>query len=175
MDAFAVLGLTPSLKLDGALLEQRYRDLQRQLHPDKFVNAAPSVRRESLARAVSVNEAYRLLRDEVSRAELLLSRYPGHAPAEGAPDPAFLMEMMELREQLAEAKAGSDLARVGQLATTVSGHKERASSDLADSFQALESGLRDEAIRRAQAALARLRYYRRFEEEVAAIEDAALR
>ena len=174
MDAFAVLGLNPSLKLDPALLEQRYRDLQRQLHPDKFVNAAPSMRRESLARAVSVNEAYRLLRDDVSRAELLLARYPGHEPAEGAADPGFLMEMMELREELAEAKKGADLARVGQLAATVSNQKMRASSDLADSFDELARAPSDEAMRRAQAALARLRYYRRFEEEVAAIEDAAL-
>src|SRR5687767_8455314 len=103
MDAFDVLGLPPAFELDSSALEQRYRDLQRQLHPDKFVHASSSERRESLSRAVSVNDAYRTLQDELKRAELVFTRLAGHAPdPQRTADSELLMEVMELREELAE-------------------------------------------------------------------------
>ena len=75
-DAFDVLGLAPSLELDISVLEQRYRDLQRQLHPDKFAQASSSERRSALSRAMSVNDAYRVLKDELKRAEAWFATNP---------------------------------------------------------------------------------------------------
>ena len=79
MDAFDVLGLPPAFDLDAALLEQRYRELQRALHPDRFVKAQASERRASLARAVSVNEAYRRC-ETTSRAPPSCSRGTAATP-----------------------------------------------------------------------------------------------
>ena len=76
-DAFDVLGLPPTFDLDPRALEQRYRDLQRALHPDRFSQASASERRASLSKAVSVNEAYRALRDDLKRAEVLFVRHGG--------------------------------------------------------------------------------------------------
>ena len=67
MDPFATLGLARRYDVDPRELETKYRDLQRALHPDRHVSGSPSERRMSLSRAVEVNEAYRLLRDDLAR------------------------------------------------------------------------------------------------------------
>ena len=173
MDAFDVLGLPPAFDLDAKLLEQRYRELQRALHPDRFVRAQASERRASLAKAVSVNEAYRALRDDLQRAAIVLARHAGGAPepAQGAADPALLMEVMELREALSETKANNDVAARERLTADVRKQQNTATSALRDALSRLAAG--DAAAREVAArALSRLRYYRRFLDEVSAIEDA---
>src|SRR5580692_8241770 len=111
MDPFATLGIARSYDVDLAAVEKTHRDLSRALHPDRFLGAAPSERRAALSKAVEVNEAWRIVRDPIRRAEALLT-LEGAAVGEGKepqPDAEFLMEMLELREALAEAKAGRDL------------------------------------------------------------------
>ena len=173
MDAFDVLGLPPSFDLDAETLERRYRDLQRALHPDKFATAPASERRASLARAVTVNDAYRVLRDELKRAELLIARSGGDVterPQQPA-DPALLMEVMELREALQDTKNDNDSAARSRLVADVNAKKEAATSALRDGLARAEVG--DQAGRTAAAtALSRLRYYRRFLDEVGVLEDA---
>jgi molecular chaperone HscB len=173
MDAFDVLGLTPALELDSAALEQRYRDLQRALHPDKFVHASSSERRESLSRAVSVNEAYRLLKDDLKRAELLFKRLTGSKADDGqaTADPELLMEVMELREELAGARKRRDAQRGHTLKTEVQGREQSAREQLRSAYALLSTDPNPDARAKAAHALARLRYYRRFQDEAAALED----
>src|SRR5260221_1153543 len=71
-DYFAFVGLPRKLNIDPADLEQRFRTLSRQFHPDYFYNAAPAERRASLERASYLNEAYRTLRQPIARVEYLL-------------------------------------------------------------------------------------------------------
>ena len=71
-DYFAFLGLSRRLKIDMSLLEQRFRELSRQYHPDYFYNASQKERLESLERSSFLNDAYRTLRNPVSRIEYLL-------------------------------------------------------------------------------------------------------
>jgi molecular chaperone HscB len=173
MDAFDVLGLAPALELDPAALEQRYRDLQRALHPDKFVHASSTERRESLSRAVSVNEAYRLLKDDLKRAELLFKRLTGTTADDGqtTADPELLMEVMELREELAGARKRRDAQRGQMLKTEVRGREQSAHQELRKAYALLSTGPNPDAQAKAAHALARLRYYRRFQDEAAALED----
>ena len=105
-DYFAFLGVPRKLNLDVADLEQRFRALSRQFHPDYFYNATPAERRASLERSSYLNDAYRTLRQPISRLEYLLSvegmnAAAGHA---GQPDnkvpPALLEEVFELNEEL---------------------------------------------------------------------------
>ncbi|MEY4510513.1 MAG: Fe-S protein assembly co-chaperone HscB [Pseudomonadota bacterium] len=173
MDAFDVLGLAPTFDLDSKVLEQRYRDLQRALHPDKFAQASASERRASLSRAVSVNEAYRALRDQLKRAEVLFVRLGGEL-AEGAgqpADPALLMEVMELREQLSDTKQSGDVAARERLTSEVRDLNHQSLDALRSALGALQGG-DDQARQVAARALSRLRYYRRFLDEVAVLEDA---
>jgi len=173
MDAFDVLGLAPSLELDPTLLEQRYRELQKQFHPDKFVQAASSARRESLSRAVSVNEAYRLLKDELKRAELVYARLSGTAgkAEEDTADSELLMEVMELREELAAVKKRADVTRATELRDQVRGRQQAALATLSQAF-ATPAEQRTPSLRHSAGhALSRLRYYKRFQDEVDALED----
>lgn len=173
MDAFDVLGLAPSLDLDLSTLEQRYRELQRQLHPDRFAQASRSERRHSLVRAVSINDAYRLLKDELRRAELVYARLSGERAADGdtTAEPELLMEVMELREELQGARKRGDLRRARELHGDVSQRQAAARDALKQAFSALAQGHSPASREQAARALSRLRYYKRFQDEVAAIED----
>ena len=175
MDPFDTLGLAPDFELDVGTLEARYRDLQKALHPDKHVNAPPAERRAALARAVNVNEAYRALKDELKRAEALLARHGGKVSEEdaGASDPEFLMEVMELREALAEARAEQDLDAVGKLGARVAEHAKQTRQTLLAAFRALAEG-QGADLEQAAAQVGRMRYYRRFQDEVDRIEEDAL-
>src|SRR3954451_66963 len=73
-DYFAFLGLPRRLNLDAAELEQRFRTLSRQFHPDFFYNATPAERRASLERSSYLNDAYRTLRQPITRIAYLLER-----------------------------------------------------------------------------------------------------
>ena len=126
MDAFDTLGLEPTLDLDVSTLEQRYRDLQRQLHPDKFAQSSTGIKRESLMRAVNVTDAYRALKDPLKRAEILLARHGAKVSEREPVDPEFLMEVMELREALAEAKKQRNLEKAHRLAASVHGLQQAA-------------------------------------------------
>ncbi len=172
MDAFDVLALAPAFDVNSNELEQRYRDLLRQLHPDRFAQASASEKRTSLSRAVDVNQAYRLLRDDLKRAEILLARFEQRSAGAETTDPSLLMEVMELREALAEAKGEGDRVAVAALKRDVLAREEQAASSLRKAFAILQQG-GDQASARADAhrALSRLRYYRRFHEEVERFEE----
>ena len=174
MDAFDVLGLEPAFDLDSKALEQRYRDLQRALHPDRYAQAPASERRASLARAVSVNEAYRTLRDDLSRAEVLFARHGGSISEDTkrTADPSLLMEIMELREELATTRVSKDAAKRERLAQAVRDKQREANDELRALFSDMTSATRAK-LDDASSALSRLRYYRRFLDEVAALDDEA--
>src|SRR5205085_10807330 len=71
-DYFAFLGVPRKLNLDLSDLEQRFRTLSRQFHPDYFYNATPAERRASLERSSYLNDAYRTLKNAAARVEYLL-------------------------------------------------------------------------------------------------------
>src|ERR1700736_4539783 len=71
-DFFSFLGLPRKLRIDMSDLEQRYRALSRQFHPDYFYNAAPAERRAALEKSSYLNDAYRTLRQPIARVEYLL-------------------------------------------------------------------------------------------------------
>ncbi|MCL2449588.1 MAG: Fe-S protein assembly co-chaperone HscB [Polyangiaceae bacterium] len=166
MDPFATLGLAPAFDVDLGLLEKVHRDLSRALHPDKYVGASATERRTALARAVEVNEAFRIVRDPIRRAEALLA-LRGVVVGEGQEpkaDAEFLMEMLEQREALVEARAARDLVAVRRLSAAIEARARRAEAALAFGFG------RGEAATLLQT-LGELKFFRRFLDEVSAIED----
>jgi molecular chaperone HscB len=117
-DYFTFLGVPRRLVIDQALLERRFRDLSRQFHPDYFYNAPPAERLASLERSSYLNDAYRALRNPISRIEHLLA-IEGLPPAKSEDGtakvpPSLLEEVFELNEQLDEIResreAGADPA-----------------------------------------------------------------
>ena len=173
MDPFATLGAPRRFDLDLTALEKTHRELSRALHPDKFAQAGASERRAALEKAANVNEAWRILRDPIRRAEALF-RVEGIAVGE-ANEPkasaAFLMDVMEEREALAEARAARDLPKVRVLATGIAQRARDAEEKLIAGF-ANGTPPKDELLR-LLPTLGELRFYRRFLDEVEAIEEEA--
>ena len=117
-DYFSFLGLPRKLNLEQSDLEQRFRGLSRQFHPDYFFNASPTERRASLERSSYLNDAYRTLKNPVSRLEYLLQLeglFAGAGRGTGAPGnddvaskqvvpPDLLEEVFALNEELDEIR-----------------------------------------------------------------------
>lgn len=110
-DHFALFGLPRRQALDETELERMYRDIQAQVHPDKHAHLADADKRQAMQWATKVNEAYLTLRSPLKRAEYLLGLL-GHDPQierNTAMPAEFLIEQMEMREAVAEARAGGDV------------------------------------------------------------------
>src|ERR671922_825419 len=113
---FELFGLPPAFALDGEALERSYREIQSRVHPDRFAHAGDAERRASLQWTTRVNEAYRTLKDPVQRARHLLELHGVDVAFETntAMPPDFLMQQMELRESLEEAKSPAALDEMRQ-------------------------------------------------------------
>jgi molecular chaperone HscB len=177
---FETLGLAPSFELDASELEQRQRDLNRAVHPDRHAGKAPAERRAALSRSMDINQAYRTLRDPASRAEALFELCGIHEVGERTvTDPALLGEMLEQRELLDEARRNKDRVRLHELKLHMQGRQQQIVAALGDAFRPLceyaASGdaraSRGSEAEAAQRLFAELKYVWRFGEEVAAIED----
>lgn len=170
-DPFATLGVARRFTLPRAELEQRHRDLSRALHPDRHVSAPPSERQLALSKAVDVNEAFRALRDPLTRAGALLDLAGVGLHDRDRPGPEVLMAVMELRESLDEAR--NDPARIASLRKKVQSAIAEAEARVAEAFDAPD-GYTAKTLASAREAVIQLRYYRRFEEEAEALEDPSL-
>lgn len=169
MDPFRTLGLPAHFRLDPSEIERAYRGLQRALHPDRHASGTPAERRASLARAIEVNDAYRTLRDDLARAEALLRLRTGAGTDGNAADPALLMEMMELREDLASLRARNDTSGILALRGRVKGSWGVALEALTSALDAAPASSAD-SLARATTELVRLRYLRRLLDEIDADE-----
>jgi molecular chaperone HscB len=164
-DPFDTLGVEPRFDLDLAALEDRHRALSGALHPDRYSGRPAAERRMALDRAIEVNTAWRALRDPVKRAEALFQRAGIEVGelAEPKPTPDLLMEMMEVREELADAK--SDPARLAKLGERM---REREKATLAKLAAGLAAGGDAHAY---VPLLGELRYLRRVFDELEAAEE----
>lgn len=165
-DPFTVLGVPARFALPMRDVEQRHRDLSRALHPDRHAKGSPAERRVAIERAMAVNEAWRAVRDPLSRALALLELH-GVAITEGErASPALLMEVMDLRESLEASRANP--AGVEALREAVRAKIAAEEAVLASVFDGPE--VSPEALQRARGAAVKLKYFRRFEEEADAME-----
>jgi molecular chaperone HscB len=160
MDHFARLGLPAALDIEAAALDRAYFALQRQWHPDRFVAKPPEERARASVEAAALNDAYRTLKDPLSRAVYLAGIRGVELPSDGKTidDPELLMEAMEAREELHEA-ASSDA--VDALAAKARDDMQKAMAGLDGLFLANDRP----AIR---TTLLRLRYLDKFAEEARA-------
>ncbi|TAJ39936.1 MAG: Fe-S protein assembly co-chaperone HscB [Reyranella sp.] len=160
MDHFARLGLPAALDLEPATLDRAYFTAQRQWHPDRFVGHPPEERAKASTEAAGLNDAYRTLKDPLSRAVYLAGLNGVELPGDGKTidDPDLLMEAMEAREALHEATTPE---AVDALAAQARQDMQQALAGLGTLFLRHDKA----AIRKA---LLRLRYLDKFAEEARA-------
>ncbi len=159
---FDLLGLPARYALEAQELERGYREVQSQVHPDRFASGSEAERRVAMQWATRANEAYRTLRDPVSRARYLLALkgFDTGEESNTAMPPDFLMQQMEWREAAGEARASHD-----------TGALERLRGELAESREEmlglLARALDREANYDAGCSLVRkLRFLEKVEQEI---------
>ena len=116
-DPFERLGLPRRFSVDAAALEREYLARSRLVHPDFHQDGSAADQQTSLESAAALNEAYQTLKEPARRAECLLGLYGGPTAAEDkSQDQEFLMEMMELREQIdTERSSGCEPGDFGSI------------------------------------------------------------
>jgi len=169
---YEILGLAPGYAIDLGDLEARYHERSRLYHPDRHARADGPTRVKNALATSELNQAYRALKDPVKRAEYLLSLHGVKVAEErGAKvDPGFLMEIMELREGLADARMEGDQKRIDALTADVRGRRDRAMEEVDGGFANLDGGDAS-GLQGIAAALVSMRYYARFLEEIDAHDD----
>ena len=108
---FELFGLAPQFAQDRAAIDARWKELQREAHPDKFAAQGGAAQRVAMQWSVRINEAYQRLKDPLKRAAYLceLNSAPVNAENNTAMPGAFLMQQMEWREALDDASSLAEL------------------------------------------------------------------
>jgi molecular chaperone HscB len=143
-DYFGVFGLPHKLVLDAADLENRFHQLSWKLHPDNFAGASESERDLAIERSSQLNDAYRTLREPLSRVEYLLAlagmRKEGQHKQQAPPE--LLEEVFELNESLDELRGarrgGGDSGEMASLRKTLQCARENFRSKLGEVDQSLQ-------------------------------------
>ncbi|MFS0825984.1 co-chaperone HscB [Pseudomonas phoenicis] len=111
---YALFDLQPAFRLDLDKLAVRYRELAREVHPDRFADASERERRVALEKSAALNDAYQTLRSAPRRARYLLAIGGHEVPQEvTVHDPEFLLQQMQLREELEDLQDEADIDGVG--------------------------------------------------------------
>ena len=126
---FELFDIPPHFSQDRSALDARWRSLQAQVHPDRFAAEGAAAQRIAMQWAVRVNEAYQRLKDPIRRAAYLceLNGAPIEAENNTAMPTAFLMQQMEWREALYDARTVDD---VDALQQQVADHRRAALAQL---------------------------------------------
>jgi len=111
---FELFDLAPCFAQDGAAVDARWKELQREVHPDKFSTHDAAAQRVAMQWSVRINEAYRRLKDPLRRAAYLCELHgePVNAENNTAMASDFLMQQMQWREELDEATSIDELDRL---------------------------------------------------------------
>ena len=164
-DAFGLLGLPAQFDLDPKVIEQAFFERSKELHPDRFAQAPASERVAALSRSRALNDAYQVLKKPVARAEYLLARAGMTIGDNERVEPELLMEILELREELAEARVARQLPRVQKLRDVMAARRDQAVRSLAPLFERHD-------LPAIKKQLIVLRYLDRYLEECDAALDA---
>lgn len=141
-DDFTLFGQPERFALDAAQLDRRWRELQTEVHPDRFAAQGAAAQRIAMQWSVRVNQAYQRLKDPLKRAAYLCERRgaPVNAERNTAMPREFLLQQMAWREALDDAQDGAavqaleaqvaarELALLGQLQASFDDHNDAAAA-----------------------------------------------
>ena len=134
---FTLFQLEPQFDIDTDSLEQNYRTLAARFHPDRFASASAFEQKQAVMMSSTINEASRTLKNPTDRAAYLLRQQgiDADAPEHTSFAPEFLMQQMEWRETLAEARGGQDQTALPALDKEISGAQQELWRDLREAFR----------------------------------------
>jgi molecular chaperone HscB len=162
---FELFNLPLTFAQDRAAVDARWKDLQREAHPDKFAAQGAAAQRIAMQWSVRINEAYQRLKDPARRAAYLceLHHAPINAENNTAMPAVFLMQQMELREALDDAANQADVEPIHAQAQQI------MRSKLADIAVLIDT---DHNFPAAAHAVRALMFIERFTQDIEARMDA---
>lgn len=162
---FELFGVAPAFAIDSGRLDRAYRELQSRVHPDRHAAAGKNEQLLAARWAMLANEAYHTLKDAVARACHLLQLHGIDAldPARAPLPAAFLIEQLEWRERLDDARALRSREALERLDDQLAG----ATAALERELARLLDGARDYV--QAAETVGKLRFLARLRDDV---EDA---
>ncbi|MBB1269909.1 co-chaperone HscB [Shewanella sp. SR44-3] len=173
MNYFNLFNFIPSFDIDTGLLAERYRELQKAVHPDKFANDSEQQKLLAVQRTAQVNDGYHTLKQPLRRAEHLLSLGGVDLSHETTTvkDTAFLMQQMDWREALEDIKHSKQpQAQIDELYDSFSAHEKLLFSQLSHLLQTQD----EVAYLKAADQVRKLKFMAKLQQELTHIEDALL-
>lgn len=158
---FELFQLPQQFAIDMAALEKAYLSVQGQTHPDRFVQATDAEKRVAMQWATRANEAFQTLKNPLKRAAYLCELHGADVAADTntAMAPAFLMQQMEWREALEDAKAARDVAQLEALDDALGKVRKATIAQLGQLLDAQQFG-------QATAEVRKLMFLDKFGEEI---------
>jgi molecular chaperone HscB len=164
---FDLFHLPQYFAIDMAALDRAYHDVQSQVHPDRFVNAADAEKRVAMQWATRANEAYQTLKSPFKRAAYLceLNGVDLQIESNTAMPREFLMQQMEWREALEDAKAAKDIAALDTLEAELRAARKAEVSQIGTLLDAKDFAQAAQGVRQ-------LMFLEKFGEEISRIAEA---
>jgi len=164
---FELFQIPVSLNVDTAQLAVRYRELQRQFHPDNVAAQADAIKLEAMQQSVEINSAYHTLKQPLNRAEYLLTLQGVDVRHEQqtVKDTAFLMEQLEWREELDDLQHQPDEAAITGFQVRVKRYYQRY-------FLLLEQQVADAKYLEAADSLRKLKFVQKMKDELDNLEES---
>lgn len=157
MNYFEFYGLPESFELDAAQLKKKFYELSKKYHPDFYASESEEKQEEVLQLSTLNNKAYQVLSDPAKRTEYILRKHQLLTDGDKYPlAPDFLMEMMELNEQVMDAE---DEATLNPIKVSVKEASDQLDAEEAQQTRGFGSKTKEEQ----DAALKKILdiYYRR--------------
>lgn len=173
MNYFELFKFPPAFDIDTALLAERYRELQRAVHPDKFAHDTEQQKLLSVQRTAQVNDGYQTLKDPIRRAEHLLSLRGIDLSHETTTvkDTAFLLQQMEWREALEDVRhLAVPQDTIDALYESFADYRAQITQRLT---QLLNSASQEEGLLAADQ-VRKLKFMAKLQDELTRVEDALL-
>ena len=164
--------MTPGFELDQSQLLNQYRNLQKKLHPDRFIQADDHQKLLAVQNTALVNEAYQTLKTDTSRAEYLLLQAGTEIPRDTTiQDPVFLISQMELRENMADiADSSSPEDELEDLRTEVGAFSDAIKNEFVEHWK---KGCEAE-LKQAVLCVQKLKFYDKLAAELNHLEEQLL-
>jgi molecular chaperone HscB len=171
MNYFELFRFSPAFDLDTGLLAERYRTLQRAVHPDKFAHGSEQEKLLAMQRTSQINDGFHTLKDPIRRAEHMLALRGIDLSHETTTvkDTGFLMQQMEWREALEEIGHSPDpQGAIDELEASFNDYRRQISAKLASLLHsdAPEAGLL------AADQLRKLKFMAKLQDELTREQDA---
>lgn len=173
MRYFDLFALPVAFDIDPAVLAERYRELQRVVHPDKFAHASEQEKLLAVRQTADINDAFNTLKQPLARAEYMLSERGVDLRHEQQTlqDPRFLMQQMEWREAMAElAELADPVAAIDELSDEFSQLEQQLFSTLIPRLTSSDAA----ELQVAADAVRKLKFVFKLHSELERIEDSLL-